>query len=1058
MKWVAFIFCSLLAVAALSQVPPEIEDAGIIGINKLPPRTAFWPSPGPEEAVKTDYHHSVWVKSLNGIWDFKWSPDPQSRPAGFYKPVYDRKGWSTIEVPSTIERQGFGIPLYVNITYPFKANPPFVMDEPDPEFTTYKQRNPVGSYCRSFMVPEDWKGKRIILHLAGSSSGTFVWVNGKKVGYSQDSRLPAEFDITGFLKKGENFLAIETYKYCDGSYLEDQDFWRFSGIYRDVFIRAVPPVALWDVYARPVTNVEESLGSLILHYSPVNFKGKDVSGLTIDVSVNDPDGKLVVNSKSFPVAPFSPGFGHEMTLPEIRLGNVRLWTHEKPAEYKVGVVLKQGNRIVEAYALPVGFRKLEVSGNTLLLNGKKFKVKGVNRHEFSPGQGWTISRHEMVRDLELMKQGNVNFVRNAHYPTGPEWYRLCDSYGMMVMDEANVESHGLSYHKRILPGDQPVWTKAVVDRMWRMVIRSRQFPSVMMWSPGNEAGYGNAFPEMRKVARACDPEGRIIQYADMNLVGDVDSQTYPTIEWLKQHLQGKAVRKGERGESSNEEQHGKYPSGKPFLMNEYAHAMGNSLGNFNDYWELIHASDMLAGGFIWDWVDQALWKDMDNPEKGFVYGGDFGDFPNNNNFCINGLIGADRLPHPHYYEMQKVYQPVSFRLVSKNPLAVEVINRHHATRTRELNFSYRITEDGIVAYEGFPEAPDIGPCSAKVFTLPVQPDFDPGKECFITFHISLKEDEVWAKKGHVIAWEQFRLTEPEKTKPVSIDDKGVKPDMSETKEYYLFSGKDFSVQIDKSTGLISGYSREGKIIIGDKTRFNFWRALTDNDLGWKVNQKMKDWENEGENYDLVNLSVEPQTGSCPVLKSSYRFRKTGATAEITHTICPDGRIAISFDMVIPATASNVPRIGMQYTINRKLPEVEWYGSGPHENYIDRKTGSPVGIYHLPAEKFITPYVRPQENANRTGIRWFKLNDPEGSVQFTATGGGLFSASAWPYSQESLSRAKHNFELLPENYTTVNIDCAQMGVGGDNSWGLPVLDQYQLKPGRYQYSYIFQCAP
>lgn len=1055
MKYIALILFTLAAGSGFSQIPPEIQDANIIGMNKLPARTAFWPSPSLDEAKKSDYDHSVWVKSLNGKWDFRWSPDPQSRPVDFYKPEFVRQGWATVDVPSTIERQGFGLPLYTNIVYPFRPNPPFVMDEPNPRFTNFKQRNPVGSYCRNFTVPESWKGKRIILHLAGASSGTFVWVNGKKVGYSQDSRLPAEFDLTNFLVSGDNFLAIETYKYCDGSYLEDQDYWRFSGIFRDVFIRAVPQATLWDVYAQPILNLEKRQGSIAVHYSPANFSGKAEPGYSVDVSVIAPSGEKVISKKTFLIDGFASGFGNELVLPEIDLGRVALWFDEKPLRYTVLVELKQKNRVVEAYKLPVAFRKIEVSGNTLLLNGQKFKIRGVNRHEFSPDQGWTVSRDEMIRDLELMKQGNVNFVRSAHYPNDPRWYELCDQYGMMVLDEANVESHGLSYHKRVLPGDQPEWTVACVDRMKRMVIRDRQFPSVLFWSFGNEAGYGNAFPEMRKTTHASDPERRIIQYADMNLAGDVDSQTYPTIEWLKLHLQGKAKRKGERGESTNEEQHGKYPSGKPFLLNEYCHTMGNSLGNFQEYWDLFYENDMLVGGFIWDWVDQALWKNRKNPAEGFVYGGDFGDFPNDSNFCINGLIGSDRIPHPHYYEMKKVYQPVAFKLVSKNPLVVELINRQQVTGLNEYELGYKLIADGHPVSAGLLNAPDIAPLSQNQITLPEIKTFDSTKECFLTLTLSLKEDRIWAKKAHMLAWEQFRLTDV-KLKNEDLSDQSL-PLMEklETTDFLQVNGKNFSVKVDKPTGLISEYLVDGKPVIQDKVRFNFWRALTDNDLGWKVDKKLKVWENEANEYQVEEFTVEAEGENTIVQKSRFRFKNTHSTAEIRHLIYPDGRIQIDFELSVPEKTPNIPRIGLQFAINSGLQSIEWYGRGPHENYPDRKTSAAFGIYQSTIEKFITPYVRPQENGNRCDIRRISFKSSEQQVQFTAANGGSFSASAWPYTQKTLSYSTHDFELSPSGYSTVNIDCAQMGVGGDNSWGLPVLEQYQLKPGKYQYSFIIQ---
>lgn len=1038
---------------AYAQIPPEIQDENIFGINKLPARTMIWPSPSLDEAHKSSYDHSSWVQSLNGKWQFRWSPDPQSRPVEFYKPGFSRKDWATIEVPSTIERQGFGVPLYTNSVYPFKANPPFVMDEPDPKYTTFKQRNPVGSYCRTFTVPEEWEGKRIILHLAGSSSGTFVWVNGKKVGYSQDSRLPAEFDLTDFLVSGENFLAIETYKYCDGSYLEDQDYWRLSGIFRDVFIRAVPQATLWDVYAQPKVNLANRQGSIVLHYSAANFSGKKAKNYSLTVSVSSPAGKSIVNNKSFTLESFNSGFNHEVMLPEIGLGEVDLWFDDKPVQYSVWVELKQKDRIIEAYKLPVAFRKIEVSGNTLLLNGKKFKVRGVNRHEFSPNQGWTITREEMVRDLQLMKQANVNFVRNAHYPADPRWYELCDQYGMMVMDEANVESHGLSYHKRVLPGDKAGWTAACVDRMKRMVIRSRQFPSVVMWSLGNEAGYGNAFIEMRKAAHNSDPEKRLIQYADMNVAADMDSQTYPTIEWLKQHLQGKATRKGERGESTNEEQHGKYPSGKPFLLNEYAHAMGNSLGNFDDYWKLIYENDLLVGGFVWDWVDQALYKNLNNPAEGFVYGGDFGDYPNNNNFCINGLIGADRFPHPHYYELQKVYQPVSFKLFNTKPLVIEIENRQMATNLNEYNFRYQLIADGHQVASGQLNAADIVPSAKKQISISEVKDLDPAKECFLTFSFSLKEDRSWARQGHVVAWEQFRLSSPAKNDQPVLAKGDSKLESTETGTYYLLSNGRLSVMIDKSTGMISEYKVGNEVLIDGAVRFNFWRALTDNDIGWKVDQKMGVWKQEGEKYKLLSLLINETDNNALEVKSSYLFEATKSKLEILSLIYPNGTIDVDYRLSIPEQAPDVPRIGLQFSLRPEFLNIEWYGRGPHENYLDRKSGAAVGIYQSTLNNFITPYVRPQENANRCDIRWIKFSSKgKQSLSFEAADGGKFSASAWPYSLNQLEQATPDFELVNDRLITVNIDCAQMGVGGDNSWGLPVNKPYLLKPGNYKYKF------
>ncbi len=1044
-----FLFQSLVSLA---QIPDEIQNPEITGVNKLPARTTFWPAPNLKEAAESGYDRSPWLKSLNGLWNFHWSPDPQSRPVDFYKPEYDHTNWATIEVPSTMERQGFGTPIYTNSTYPFKANPPFVMSEPDKRYTTYKERNPVGSYCRTFTVPDSWSGKRIILYLAGSSSGTFVWVNGKKVGYSEDSRLPAEFDITEYINKKDNFLAIEVYKYTDGSYLEDQDYWRLSGIFRDVFIRAVPPATLWDVYAQPVVDVDKKQGNIQLHYTPANFTGKQKKGLALAFSVTDPSGKEVLPARSFSLDPFAASWGEACKLPPVELGNVELWYDDKPFQYTVSLELKDGKKTIEAYQLPVAFRKIEMKGNSIVLNGKKFKIRGVNRHEFSPDQGWAITEQSMIRDLELMKQAHVNFVRNSHYPNDPRWYALCDRYGIMVMDEANVESHGLSYHRKVLPGDQPVWAKACVDRMKRMVIRSRQHPSVLLWSLGNEAGYGNTFLEMREATHACDPELRLIQYADMNRAADFDSQTYPTVEWLKQHLQGKATRKGERGESTNEEQHGKYPTGKPFLLNEYCHTMGNSLGNFIDYWDLFYQNDMLVGGFTWDWVDQSFRKNPKNPEEGYFYGGDFGDFPTDKNFCMNGLVTSERNPYPHYYELQKVHQPVAFRLLNTRPLTVEVANRLLATYLNEYDWSYEITEEGNVIASGVLDALPVAPFQTGKIIVPGI--FNPGKECFLTIRLTLKNNCLWADKGSVFAWEQFPLSEKQTCETDLLSAVSYPLYKEETPEYFRFKGAHFALDIDRSSGLITSYSVQEQEIITDPVCFNFWRALTDNDQGWKVNQKLKAWKEEGENYRVVRANLQSMGPDKAVFRSEYRFEGTKTTAVILYHIYPDGSVLVDLDMNIPEGNPNIPRVGLQFGLNNKLQEINWYGRGPQENYLDRKTGAAVGTYSSTVKNWITPYVRPQENANRTDIRWIRFSGHDHRVTFTGID-GLLAASAWPYTQETLEKTAHDFELKDHTSTVVNIDCDQMGVGGDNSWGLPVLGNYQLKPGKYHYKFMIQ---
>ncbi|MCF7567613.1 DUF4981 domain-containing protein [Sabulilitoribacter arenilitoris] len=659
----------------------------------------------------------------------------------------------------------------------------------------------------------------------------------------------------------------------------------------------------------------------------------------------------------------------------------------------------------------------------------------------------------MISEIKLMKKANINFVRTAHYPNEPEWYELCNKYGMMIMDEANVESHGLSYHQRVLPGDKSEWAYGCIDRMKRMVIRDRQNPCVVMWSLGNEAGFGNAFMKMRDVTLNNDPEKRLIQYADMNLAADFDSQTYPTIKWMEQHLNGNAKRKGEQGQVSHEHQHGKYPSGKPFVLNEYCHAMGNSLGNFSDYWDLMYKHDMFAGGFVWDWIDQALWKDLDDHSAGFLYGGDFGDSPNNNNFCINGLIGADLLPHPHYEELKKVYQPINFKLIKKQALTIKIKNHSLNLNTNEYNFSYQIIENGIVTQkESLPELS----CNPNEETLTIikNINFNENKETFITFRFSLKDSLLWADKDHVVAWKQFKLSDGVCTDTESLSEG--KLSLKENTNEYSIHGNHFKAAVGKSSGLISSLEYNELEVISEDVKFNFWRALTDNDKDWRVNEIMGVWKNEANNYSLKNIEIEKIENKKIIIESNYVFNNTQTIAKVKHTFYSDGKIQFYIDFKIPEYAPSIPRIGLQFNLNKNLQDIEWYGRGPHENYFDRKTAAAVGIYKSTISKWITPYVRPQKNSNRCDVRWIAFgNINKNRIEFVTNSNHLFSVSAWPYNQETLDKSTHNFELKAGNNLVVNIDYKQMGVGGDNSWGQPVLHKYLINPGQYCYSFILQ---
>ncbi|MBS1370296.1 MAG: hypothetical protein HPZ91_10115 [Lentisphaeria bacterium] len=612
-----------------------LEDPAIFGINKLPPRAASWPSKRSAlEPGEFLYDVDDWRITLDGSWKLHWSPAPEGRIDGFEAPEFDDSGWSGIELPANFECAGFGTPIYSNITYPFHCDPPHVMGEPPRDWTTYAERNPTGQLRRTFELPAEWCSRRTVIHFAGVQTAFRLWVNGAFIGYSEDSMGPAEFDITAHLRAGSNCVAAEVYKYSSASYLEDQDFWRLSGIFRSVFVYSTAPVHIADavISADPVSRTVRAAAEIA---------GWD-DALMLELAVRDGSGAVAAHAEG----------GRELAA---RLDRIALWSAETPVLYTATLTLRRGGEILDIRHFRTGFRTVEVRDRQLFFNGKPIKLHGVNRHELDPERGRAVTREGMLRDIEMIKAANLDAVRCSHYMNHPLWYELCDRYGLYMIDEANVESHQLSYHACVLPGDDPAWAPASLDRVDRLVRTDRNSVSVTIWSLGNEAGYGTAFDGMAAHIRGLDP--RPIQYADMNIVADFDSQTYPTPRWLTDYSKDNAVRIGEHGEIPHPRQHGPNPGTKPFIMNEYAHAMGNSTGNFYEYWEVIDRNRCLAGGFIWEWCEHAL----ATPE-GYAYGGDFGDKPNDGNFCCDGLVHSNRTPNPGLAEVKWVHRPLTASL------------------------------------------------------------------------------------------------------------------------------------------------------------------------------------------------------------------------------------------------------------------------------------------------------------------------------------------------------------------------------------------------------------
>jgi beta-galactosidase len=1047
----------------------EWQDPLVFGVNKLPPRNPAWPNPDASSGWKSDYEHSPWLQFLDGAWSFNWSPDPDTRPEGFYQPAFDASGWNKIPVPSCWELQGYGVPIYTNYTYPFKVNPPRVMDTPPANYTSFKQRNPVGSYRRTFTLPAGWKGGRTLLHFAGVGSAMYVWVNGKKVGYSENSRLPAEFDITGFLRPGGNLLAVEVYRFSDASYLEDQDMWRLSGIFRDVFLYHTPDITCWDFYVESSLDAQNENARVRLLYTIRNSSPGQLSGLRIRLSLRSPNGDILNNGPLLEEDSKSgmTGFNREDTTAAVLVSHPLLWSPETPNLYDALVELLQDGKVIETRRVDLGFRKVELRDKQFFVNGRSIKIKGINRHEADPDRGYTPTVARMQQDLRLIKQANFNFIRTSHYPNDPRWYELCDRYGIFVMDENNLETHGISYHRRILPGDKPEWEPAVVDGMHRTVIRDRNLPCVVMWSLGNEAGYGNAFMKMREVTRIADPQQRPIHYADMNLAADMDSQTYPTIEWLHQHVAGKAIRKGEHGETGSPEQNGPYPSGKAFVANEYAHAQANSLGNFQDYWDVYEKYPMLLGGFIWEWSDQALYKTNPQGKRTLVYGGDFGDFPNDGRSCLKGLVSSDRVPRPHYYEAKKVQQYIK---VFPEHLAdggrITIQNNYSFISLDAFDAAWQLEENGVLLQQGPLKGLNITPGNAAVAKIPWdwgKIKRKPGAEYYLTIKFSLRKATPWADSGFVVANEQLLIPLPAMSNAASAGknadgaDKNV-PGSGQPAEW-VRSGSDWTaaangtlLRVDGNTGLLKSFSVAGKEYLAGPVRPNFWRAPLDNDIGWKAPVNMAPWKEAGNRATLQKL----ETISTPdgmLLRASFQLPVEATQLHLSYRLLTDGRARIDLDLDLGATAPELPRVGMQFAIPADLDQVQWYGRGPQENYLDRKTGALVGIYRSTVGDWITPYVRPQENANRTDIRWARFTNMDKRGLQVQSDSSLLAISAWPYSEQDLETATHNDQLPQRDFITVNVDGWQMGVGGDISWGLPVHNQYRLlAKGRYEYAF------
>jgi beta-galactosidase len=991
-----------------------------------------------EEALQGVRSSSRYFQSLNGMWKFSFVENPDNRITNFYDTKYDCSSWNEIKVPSNWQLEGYDYAQYTNVIYPWSEREPL---EPPFAPTVY---NPVGSYIRYFTVPEDWNRQPVFLSFQGVESAFYVWLNGELVGFSKDTFSPSEFDITPFLIDGENKLAVEVYRWCDASWLEDQDFWRLSGIFREVYLYSTPKQHIYDFFAIPELDDDYINSELKINAKLVDYDQNEDSRVTIELHLFDKTLRPVWN------APVSL----KVDLSENRISDVELnsyiinplkWSAEHPNLYTLVLALKnQDGLLLEAVSTKIGFRKFEIKDGLMRINGRRIVFKGVNRHEFSCTKGRAIDIEEMLTDITLMKRHNINAVRTSHYPNQPAWYELCDEYGIYVIDETNLETHGTwgytqtEEEDRNIPGSKTCWTAAVLDRANSMFQRDKNHPSVIIWSLGNESYGGENFIKMHDFFRENDPT-RIVHYEGIvhhrkyEAASDIESQMYSNPKFLEAYAL----------DINNK---------KPFILCEYSHSMGNSTGNLFKYTDLFDQYPILQGGFIWDWIDQAILTKTPEGTDYLAYGGDFGDKPNDGNFCGDGIIFADRTVSPKLYEVKKCYQYVGFYSENLSQGRVRIENKHLFTNLKEYEFIWQVYKKGVLIEEGRDHI-DLEPCSSTVVTIP----FDEIKasgiedEFFLNLGFVLKANTLWAEKGYEMSFEQFRLPAVVEMNANSIvQTADVK--ITENDSMLQITGNTFTVVFNTKNGSLISYKYKGIELIKEGPVPNFWRAYTDNDKGSGHPIRCRAWRDCGKSRNLMDFSKEVDKDKVIVTMHFEIPTPQVSICKTVYSVYGDGLIKVYEELLPGANLPEIPEVGMMMTLDKAFDNLSWYGKGSHENYWDRSLGAKVGIYSGKVREQLTPYLRPQECGNKTEVRWARLTNDQG-MGIEIQGLPLVELSALPYTPYELEEADHLHKLPASDKVTVRINYKQMGVGGDDSWGARTHPEFTLYADK-TYSYYY----
>lgn len=1016
---------SLLGTVAFAQ-KNEWQDPNINEVNRAPMHTHYFAYEDEASALKGCKESSSNYMTLNGTWKFFWVKNADMRPTDFYQVGYNDKGWDEIQVPGLWEMSGYGDPMYVNVGYPwreqFNSNPPEVPIE----------GNHVGSYRREITIPADWKGKEIFAHFGSVTSNIYLWVNGKFVGYSEDSKLEAEFNLTKYLKPGKNLIAFQVFRWCDGTYLEDQDFLRLAGVARDCYLYTRNPKYIQDIRVTPDLDAQYKDATLNI---ALNMNGNG----TVDLKLLDKNGKEIANSSV-------KGSGKLST--EMAISNPEKWSAETPVLYTLVATLKEGSRTMEVIPVKVGFRKIELKNSQIWVNGQPVLFKGANRHEVDPDYGYVVRPERMIQDIKMMKSLNINAVRTCHYPDNNLWYDLCDQYGIYMVAEANIESHGMGYGEKTL-AKNPLYAKAHLERNQRNIQRNFNHPAIIFWSLGNEAGFGPNFEACYKWIKNEDPS-RAVQYeqAGTNDFTDIYCPMYRDYKGCEDYCQGDID--------------------KPLIQCEYAHAMGNSQGGFKEYWDLVRKYPKFQGGFIWDFVDQSLHAKTKEGISYYAYGGDWNKYDaSDNNFINDGLINPDRRPNPHAYEVKHIYQSIWVTPADLANGTVKVYNENFFRDLSNYYAEWQLLANGEVVQTGIIDQLDVAPQQTKTIKLDYSINgICENKEILLNINFKLKKGETLLPAGHSVAKNQltvrsYQMPDLKLANELKSNVEVSVPIIKESdRNYLIIEGDRFRLDFDKKEGFLCRYDVNGMPLLKENGKLtpNFWRAPTDNDMGANLQNKYVAWKKPG--LKLVSLTSNIDNDMA-VVKAEYTMEAVKAKLYLTYTINNNGAIKVTQKMEADKSAkvSDMFRFGMQIQMPKCMDHIDYYGRGPIENYIDRNNVTDLGHYVQTVDEQFYPYIRPQETGTKTDIRWWKQTNKSGNGLLFFSD-APFSASALHYSIDSLDdgpqKEQRHSELIPQiDYTNMCIDKVQMGLGCINTWGALPMEKYRIPYDDYEFSFIMK---